>query len=1066
MNRDQTNGTGAKLLLAALSAALVIGLAGALTTEGFSQETLVARSEDGRTAWAVGRAHHAALTEIWLADRDGKPRRVRAFPGLPGGLTWEGERLCYADEGLKLPMLRGRHEGDVVIVPGQWWRISLDGGEETPEAQAKGEGGKDREKTESSSLSPFPLTLAGEGGGADVQRALDALWGGLNIAMAAYNAAQGGDFKGASVSYERAANWFEKMPPEIRKVGMSKAVCRYYAQALRGRSKADGQALGRGICADHLTAIGSFLTRYAAADSGRYPGDLTGLKAWMERQRIPAWSLFRAPVDADTGQTISYGYRMPRPGDPQGTPVVWSYSYAGRGVELVRSGDRFEVIDRPFGQAQTDSLLALGLRALDRDSTAVAVQALKAVTGTAPSWAVGHSKLGYAYLKAGDIPRAEAAFQKAIELDRGLADAHNGRGLISVRRPMGLQAAIECFQEALRCDPRHAEARYHIAEIRMKLKQPDARGEAEKAIAADSTYAPAYRLIGEWYEVMKDDYQNAALWYLRYLSMKPDDAEARLRLGKAYLMARDFEGTTRLLMDYVQGHPKDVHALPALAQACLEMRRLDRAQTFFERYLEGAGPQERALYEDIRPIAFPEEMAEVEATDGKRVVTDEEKKRQREGFLRRFWAGRDPDLITPVNERLLEHYRRVTYSRQHFSAGKKPWDRRGEAYIRFGEPDYRTRSDAVRLYQGPEVKQVRDRMVEDIYGGKAQAPVIQPGRPVWPVGEASWESWVYTKVDGGVEVTFTDEAGVGNFGFAPLREAPVPVGRMNRFLYHLPQKRYERAAAVAADSYAPRADAPPLKFSYDVADFRGTQQGRTTLEVTYGFPRLMGRHFPEQDSTRLRVERHAALLNLETGVVHRTQGEAVFEGTGDLTREEGVIPDIARLEVPPGKYRLEVSARDRLSGRMGVYRLDVEVANYERGRLRLSGLELARQVGEGKEGDRFTRHGMRVSPLPTQALRSGQSVFIYYEVYNLRPDASGLTNHSVECSVWVGANKVLSKLLPGFVGRGPGAQDAERRAVELDLKGLSPGKALLRVTVKDLNSGEAVARALPITVVE
>ncbi|MSS72660.1 MAG: GWxTD domain-containing protein [Candidatus Latescibacteria bacterium] len=1107
-------------------AVLIVALLGLLSTEGLAQSVLVAKASDGRTAWAVVREGKAPLTEVWVADKGGEPRRVRAFPGRPEGIAWEGDHLYYTDRGLKLPLLRGRTdqtEVEVEIAPGQRWIVALNDGEDAPVSAPP----ITPLSTPSSPDSRLPTPDLKP----DMQPALDAMWQALNLVMEAYDAAQRGDFKNASFSYDRAADWFENLPAEVRKVGMSKAVCRSYAGELRRRAKETGQEMGRGVCADHLRIIGGFLKGYAAAHKDQLPKNLETLKSWVEQQG-PAGLLFRAPVDADTGQ-VSYGYRPPRPGDPDGMPVVWSYYYTGRAVELVRAGDDLRGIDRPLGKAQVDSLFAIGVRALEADSLAGAIQAFKGVTYVAHSWGKGHARLGYAYLKAGQLDRAEAAFQRTIEVDRTVAEAHNGRGLIFMKKNLGLQWAIESFQEALRWNPRYAEARHHIAEIRLKLKQYDARSEAEKAIALDPTYAPPYRLMGDWWDQMQDDYEKAILWYIRYMAMRPQDTEARLQMGRLYLKARNFEGTTKMLMDYAQQHPEEIHILPILAQACLEMKRLDWAQNFYSRYLDGVGPQERVFYEDIRLVVYPEELTEYEA-----VV----KTGQGEAFLKRFWAKRDPDLITPINERLLEHYRRVWYARMNFSARKQPWDRRGEVYIRFGEPDHRSRSDQANFQQSLAVQRVKESMAQDLYGKSADigtylGPVYplkggrqydfafttgqqgaqemallragagdSPERRKQLLNETSigtdfnttgmgvegnfsstataqegtelvpWETWVYTKINGGFEITFTDEFQNDNYDYAPqVLDARIPPDRLRQFSWYAPQAVFQRASAVTPDYYSPKIDAPPLKFYYDLADFRG-KDGHSALEVYFGIPQVIGRYLLEQDSTRMVVDRQVALLNLETGATFRTQSELAFQGAGDLTRQPGAfIPDVARLEVPPGKYRLEVTAKDRQSGRMGTYRQDVGIVSYGKGALRLSGLVLAWQVGEGQEGDKFTRHGLRIVPLPTRTFRKGQNIFVYYEVYNLKPDSTGVTRHSVEYTLKTEAGGVLSRVLPGFTGAKPevavsqtqaGRQEAEYRYIELDLQGLSPGKGTLTVTVKDLNSGQATMRELVFTMAE
>ncbi|MSS71615.1 MAG: GWxTD domain-containing protein [Candidatus Latescibacteria bacterium] len=1186
-------------------AALTMALATSLTAQEASQSAMVAHSRDsGRTAWAVVWEGGAVLTEVWVAGRGEAPRRLRTFPGRPEGMAWDGDRLCYADRGLTLPLVVGSPVGnglEIVLASGRRWLIPMDGGEEGKKRTGEQESGRVGE--ESLSLSPIlPFSLSGVGGGTvealpevlrgeagpEVRRALAAVGEGFSLVMMAHSAAMGGDFKGASAYYRQAAERFEGMPSVVREADLSRGVCQSYALDLRVKAKASRLEMGRAICEDHLKAVGGFLKGYLAAHDGHFPPDLAALKAWVEGQYVrpgvtgqgAVSQIFRSPVDVNAG--ISYGYRLPDPANRDSGPVVWSYFYPGRAVELIRSGDDFRVIGRPLGQAQVDSLLGVGLRSVEVDSPAVAVAALEALARVAPMWAKGHCKLGYACLKAGDLDRAQVAFQRAISLDQRLSEAYCGLGLVFMRRPRGLYAAIDRFQEALKWNPRYVEARYHIAVARLKMEEYDARQEAEKVIALDPKFAPVYRLMGEWYEEMQEDYENAALWYTRYLSLNPDDPEARLRLGRSYLKARDFEKITGLLMDYVQKHPEEIHGLPILAQACLEMKRLDWALTFFKRYLDRIDPAERAFYEDIRLVAYPEEMAEYgAAVNG-----------QREAFLKRFWGQRDPNLLTEVNERHLEHYRRVWYARQNFAARKQPLDRRGEVYIRFGEPDHRSRSNMANFRQSLEVQRIKEKMAREIYGEEAanmtyfgpvfpvrslrltlsDAPKINGDIPqrmqqdlnqtsalnqrretrrgdiqddqnrrtsgpsalsgVGETGEfegvaqmdnlqeqedvmdrvrtraptmeervfgsgrdgqfrpnfmavtaqedasmVGWESWVYTRVGGGIEITFTDENGNGNFDYAPPPlDANVPIHRMSKFNFYAPQKVVERTATASVDAYIPRIDTSPLRFYYDVADFRGIQGGRSAVEVYYGMPHSTGCYFPEQDSTRMVVDRQVALLDLSTGVTYRTQGDLVFLAAGDLTRQRGgVIPDVARLEVPPGKYRLEVSARDRLTGRMGVYRQDVEVGNYERGRVRLSGLELAWQVSEGQEGDKFTKRGMRVIPLPTRTFRKGQGIFVYYEVYNLKQDASGQTSHTMEYTVRSEAGGIFSRIARTFVGKKPevavsqgqaGTEEAEYRYLELDLKGLTPGKGVLAVTVKDLISGEAVRRELAFMMAE
>ena len=55
------------------------------------------------------------------------------------------------------------------------------------------------------------------------------------------------------------------------------------------------------------------------------------------------------------------------------------------------------------------------------------------------------------------------------------------------------------------------------------------------------------------------------------------------------------------------------------------------------------------------------------------------------------------------------------------SSGRHPWDRRGDVYVRFGEPDYRSRSDMMNVDQSLAVQRVKERLARAIYGTSVPA---------------------------------------------------------------------------------------------------------------------------------------------------------------------------------------------------------------------------------------------------------------------------------------------------------------------------------------------------------
>ena len=313
-------------------------------------------------------------------------------------------------------------------------------------------------------------------------------------------------------------------------------------------------------------------------------------------------------------------------------------------------------------------------------------------------------------------------FERAIDLDYRLAEAYNGLGLIFRNRRKGMYTAIRYFRKALQWHPTYLKARFHMAQTRYDLKEYDTKRDLDHVIALDPNYAPAYKLLGKWWEEQEENDEQAAMAYARYVALTPDDPEGRELLSRAYLRSENFDRIIHLLEDHIREHPEEIASLPILAQACLELNRVNWAQAYFFSYVDRLPPQRRALYEDIRFLASIEELAEYTSLD-----TDA----ARSAFLQQFWSLKDPNLITAINERKLEHYRRVWYALTNFSEGKKPFDRRGEVYIRFGEPDYRSRSNMLNLDQSLAVQRVKERVAHTLFG--AQAAQQTYFGPVYPV---------------------------------------------------------------------------------------------------------------------------------------------------------------------------------------------------------------------------------------------------------------------------------------------------------------------------------------------
>src|SRR5580704_15310088 len=71
---------------------------------------------------------------------------------------------------------------------------------------------------------------------------------------------------------------------------------------------------------------------------------------------------------------------------------------------------------------------------------------------------------GFELLKAGDLNAARVIFSQVIETNPGAVAAHLGLGRVYFREN-DLQAALQCFQEALAHDPKSSQAKVLIARV-------------------------------------------------------------------------------------------------------------------------------------------------------------------------------------------------------------------------------------------------------------------------------------------------------------------------------------------------------------------------------------------------------------------------------------------------------------------------------------------------------------------------------------------------------------------------------------------------------------------------
>ncbi len=122
-------------------------------------------------------------------------------------------------------------------------------------------------------------------------------------------------------------------------------------------------------------------------------------------------------------------------------------------------------------------------------------------------------------------------------------------------------------------------------------------------------------------------------------------------------------------------------------------------------------------------------------------ATDED----RDAFIEQFWARRNPEPHSVGNSFKEEHYRRISYANERFTAGIPGWKTdRGRFYIVFGKPD------EIESYPAAADKRHSD----ENRGATATYP---------------FEKWRYRQIPGigdDIEIEFVDKSGRGDYRMA------------------------------------------------------------------------------------------------------------------------------------------------------------------------------------------------------------------------------------------------------------------------------------------------------------
>ena len=120
--------------------------------------------------------------------------------------------------------------------------------------------------------------------------------------------------------------------------------------------------------------------------------------------------------------------------------------------------------------------------------------------------AVNYTAQGWRFYESGDYPQALLSFERAINFDAALADAHNGIGWSHLSLSLNPPLAQEAFQNAVQLDASNADAWVGLANV-LYLRNKDTTDFRSAIRAIDNA------LQGDGQYLFRHDYRSKADLY-------------------------------------------------------------------------------------------------------------------------------------------------------------------------------------------------------------------------------------------------------------------------------------------------------------------------------------------------------------------------------------------------------------------------------------------------------------------------------------------------------------------------------------------------------------------------
>ena len=647
---------------------------------------------------------------------------------------------------------------------------------------------------------------------------------------------------------------------------------------------------------------------------------------------------------------------------------------------------------------------------------------------------------GKSALDSKDTARAEKYFKESIsEFDDTnsqyeLAKIYRDRNTISYRNK-----AMEILRRITFIEPKNVEYRLAFAKLMRIVARISSISEFENVIALDSSNVEAWLNLAEmkdddfteynnsvrvvsdefWGSMQgfaNEDFQQAKEYYETALKYDSTNYKANLNLALLNEKAGKPKEGIPYLEKLIDSKRDDKNVHLCLGLLLYKTQKLKDCFAEYKKALKLMNEEEREDF-TINSVKLLVEPAYKEFVD---TSSDYELRK----FIDVYWKVSDPLYLTEYNERLLEHYSRVTFADLHFSVsemGKVGWKTdRGEAVLRFGEPD--------------DIVRIRPSMEADGLFAKT-------------------ELWDYN----GLELGFMDFASSGNF----LLSAPdAPEAKIHTQAKGDSQFLFESLKQLHHSYYNPIFEGPKFDIQYSIAQFKSLQKrNHTDLYVNYIL-----------NNPDLLYSDSVAKLSYKTGLFFFDKHyEKLFDKimSYDVNKSDGdiLVKSLNAVSISDSGYASFELIRNSDKG-TSANRTNLKIRKFSNYSLCMSDILIADNVSTKKNSNSIIiRNKIKIKPNPINVITKDNPFYIYYEVYNLKKGNNNFTDFDQKIAIRefeeqkTGIAEAANSFLD-FLGFGKKEEvtltsnyqtpeSDPQIFFQLDLNNYNPGKYLITITIED-----------------